>query len=135
MEVLGGYKMKVIAILSVDEDVLNEVKEGDETTIDKVVSEFEWLHDSGITLDECHDLENSDIDNVTDEYQLLIWNKGKGEYSPVGRCQKTIEQCKQLAEVYLLYLSIADPHVYDLENHKICRRKIYTVYGNRIEAE
>lgn len=135
MEVLGGYKMKVIAILSVDEDVLNEVKEGDETTIDKVVSEFEWLHDSGITLDECHDLENSDIDNVTDEYQLLIWNKGKGEYSPVGRCQKTLEQCKQLAEVYLLYLSIADPHVYDLDNHKICRRKIYTVYGNRIEAE
>lgn len=127
--------MKVIAILSVDEDVLNEVKEGDETTIDKVVSEFEWLHDSGITLDECHDLENSDIDNVTDEYQLLIWNKGKGEYSPVGRCQKTLEQCKQLAEVYLLYLSIADPHVYDLDNHKICRRKIYTVYGNRIEAE
>ena len=37
--------MKVIAILSVDEDVLNEVKEGDETT--KVVSEFAWLHDSG----------------------------------------------------------------------------------------
>lgn len=32
--------MKVIAILSVDEDVLNEVKEGEETTIDKVVSEF-----------------------------------------------------------------------------------------------
>lgn len=127
--------MKVIAILSVDEDVLNEVKEGDETTIDKVVSEFEWLHDSGITLDECHDLENSDIDNVTDEYQLLIWNKGKGEYSPVGRCQKTLEQCKQLAEVYLLYLSIADPHVYDLDNHKICRRKIYTVYGDRTEAE
>ena len=48
--------MKVIAILSVDEDVLNEVKEGDETT--KVVSEFAWLHDSGIILDECHDLEN-----------------------------------------------------------------------------
>lgn len=91
--------MKVIAILSVDEDVLNEVKEGDETT--KVVSEFAWLHDSGIILDECHDLENSDIDNVTDEYQLLIWNKEKEEYSPVGQCQKTLEQCKQLAEVYL----------------------------------
>lgn len=44
--------MKVIAILSVDEDVLNEVKEGEETTIDKVVSEFAWLHDSGIILDE-----------------------------------------------------------------------------------
>lgn len=93
--------MKVIAILSVDEDVLNEVKEGEETTIDKVVSEFAWLHDSGIILDECHDLENSDIDNVTDEYQLLIWNKEKEEYSPVGQCQKTLEQCKQLAEVYL----------------------------------
>ena len=66
--------MKVIAILSVDEDVLNEVKEGDETT--KVVSEFAWLHDSGIILDECQHLENSDIDNVTDEYQL-IWNKEK----------------------------------------------------------
>ena len=117
--------MKVIAILSVDEDVLNEVKEGDETIINKVVSEFAWLHDSGITLDECHDLENSDIDNVT-------WNKRKEEYSPVGQCQKTLEQCKQLAEVYL---SIADPHVYDLDNHKICRRKIYTVYGNRTEAE
>ena len=124
--------MKVIAILSVDEDVLNEVKEGDETIINKVVSEFAWLHDSGITLNECHDLENSDIDNVTDEYQLFIWNKRKEEYSPVGRCQKTLEQCKQLAEVCL---SIADPHVYDLDNHKICRRKIYTVYGNRIEAE
>ena len=124
--------MKVIAILSVDEDVLNEVKEGDETIINKVVSEFAWLHDSGITLDECHDLENSDIDNVTDEYQLLIWNKRKEEYSPVGQCQKTLEQCKQLAEIYL---SIADPHVYDLDNHKICRRKIYTVYGNRTEAE
>ena len=73
--------MKVIAILSVDEDVLNEVKEGEETTIDKVVSEFAWLHDSGIILDECHDLENSDIDNVTDEYQLLIWNKEKEEYA------------------------------------------------------
>lgn len=124
--------MKVIAILSVDEDVLNEVKEGDETIINKVVSEFAWLHDSGITLDECHDLENSDIDNVTDEYQLFIWNKRKEEYSPVGQCQKTLEQCKQLAEVYL---SIADPHVYDLDNHKICRRKIYTVYANRTEAE
>lgn len=124
--------MKVIAILSVDEDVLNEVKEGEETTIDKVVSKFAWLHDSGIILDECHDLENSDIDNVTDEYQLLIWNKEKEEYSPVGQCQKTLEQCKQLAEVYL---SIANPHVYDLAKHKICRRKIYTLYGDRTEAE
>lgn len=124
--------MKVIAILSVDEDVLNEVKEGEETTIDKVVSEFAWLHDSDIILDECHDLENSDIDNVTDEYQLLIWNKEKEEYSPVGQCQKTLEQCKQLAEVYL---SIANPHVYDLAKHKICRRKIYTLYGDRTEAE
>lgn len=35
--------MKVIAILSVDEDVLNEVKEGEETTIDKVVSEFAYI--------------------------------------------------------------------------------------------
>ena len=89
-------------------------------------------HDSGIILDECHDLENSDINNVTDQYQFLIWNKEKEEYSPVGQCQKTLEQCKQLAEVYL---SIANPHVYDLAKHKIFRRKIYTLYGDRTEAE
>ena len=72
--------MKVIAILSVDEDVLNEVKEGEETTIDKVVSEFAWLHDSGIILDECHDLENSDIDNVTGirkKKNIVLWGNVK----------------------------------------------------------
>ena len=124
--------MKVIAILSVDEDVLNEVKEGEETTIDKVVSEFAWLHDSGIILDECHDLENSDIDNVTDEYQLLIWNKEKEEYSPVGQCQKTLEQWAAVADTVIGGRILPKPKSICftiIHNKKQANYSIINIYG------
>ena len=53
--------MKIIALCSVDENVLRSTLElGEKDTIDadSVTSEFGWLNDSGLVLDACHETRN-----------------------------------------------------------------------------
>lgn len=59
--------MKIIALCSVDENVLRSTLElGEKDTIDAdtVTSEFGWLNDSGIVLDACHETKN--VEEVTE---------------------------------------------------------------------
>lgn len=66
--------MKIIALCSVDESVLRSTLDlGEKDTIDAdtVTSEFGWLNDSGIVLNECH--ETKKVEEVT-EYWGFIWN-------------------------------------------------------------
>lgn len=59
--------MKIIALCSVDESVLRStlgLGEKDTIDADTVTSEFGWLNDSGIVLNECH--ETKKVEKVTE---------------------------------------------------------------------
>lgn len=75
--------MKIIALCSVDESVLRSTLDlGEKDTIDAdtVTSEFGWLNDSGIVLNECH--ETKKVEEVT-EYWGFIWNLKREKYVPI----------------------------------------------------
>lgn len=97
--------MKIIAFCSVDESVLRSTLELDEKeTIDAdtVTSEFGWLNDSGIVLDECH--ETKKVEEVT-EYWGFIWNLRREKYVPITIPCNNIDYCKSLMKAYSRFLT------------------------------
>lgn len=120
--------MKIIALCSVDESVLRSTLDlGEKNTIDAdtVTSEFGWLNDSGIVLNECH--ETKKVEEVT-EYWGFIWNLKREKYVPITIPCSNIDYCKSLMKAYSRFFT--DSPIYDINKILICKRKVYNAYGN-----
>mgnify|MGYP000003286484 FL=1 len=120
--------MKIIALCSVDESVLRSTLElGEKNTIDAdtVTSEFGWLNDSGIVLDEFH--ETKKVEKVT-EYWGFIWNLKREKYVPITIPCSNVDYCRSLMEAYSRFLT--NSPIYDVNRTLICKRKVYKAYGD-----
>lgn len=120
--------MKIIALCSVDESVLRSTLElGEKNTIDAdtVTSEFGWLNDSGIVLDEFH--ETKKVEKVT-EYWGFIWNLKREKYVPITIPCSNVDYCRSLMEAYSRFLT--NSSIYDVNRTLICKRKVYKAYGD-----
>lgn len=63
--------MKIMAICDIDEDKIKNVSIHETEIIDKVVNEFGWLAESGITLDTCKEINSVSSE---DTYQAFMWD-------------------------------------------------------------
>lgn len=82
--------MKVLAICDIDEEVLKKTRMNDleenveeETVLDSFRSEFAWMHDSGVSLEQSHEVTGDSL-TMCKEYQIFLWRKDKECYVPVG---------------------------------------------------
>ena len=120
--------MKIIALCSVDESVLRSTLElGEKNTIDAdtVTSEFGWLNDSGIVLDEFH--ETKKVEKVT-EYWGFIWNLKREKYVPITIPCCNVDYYRSLMVAYSRFLT--NSPIYDVNRTLICKRKVYKAYGD-----
>lgn len=122
--------MKVLAICDVDEDKIKNVSIHETEIIDKVVNEFGWLSESGITLDGC-----KEINKVTSQetYQAFVWDITKNKYVPIGRSYLTKIICKARLEENIVNGWI--PYWLDTSKCKICKCDTYTVIGEYEDVE
>ncbi len=120
--------MKIIALCSVDENVLRSTLElGEKDTIDAntVTSEFGWMNDSGIVLDECHETKKVE---ETMEYWGFIWNLRREKYVQITIPCSNVDYCRSLMEAYSRFLT--NSPIYDTNRTLICKRKVYKAYGD-----
>lgn len=115
--------MKILAICDVDEDKIKNVSIHETEIIDKVVNEFGWLSESGITLDGC-----KEINKVTSQetYQAFIWDELKEKYVPFNRSAPTKYACEKRIENNL-EREWAFPSSYNFNKIKICKQTTYSI--------
>ena len=107
--------MKIIALCSVDENVLRSTLElGEKDTID-----------ADIVLDACHETKN--VEEVT-EYWGFIWNLKREKYVPITIPCSNVDYCRSLMEAYSRFLT--NSPIYDANRTLICKRKVYNAYGD-----
>lgn len=122
--------MKILAICDVDEDKIKNVSIHETEIIDKVVNEFGWLSESGITLDGC-----KEINKVTSQetYQAFMWDITKNKYVPTGKSYLSKRICKARLEENIVNGWV--PYWLDTSKYKICRCCTYTVVEKYEDVE
>lgn len=122
--------MKILAICDVDEDKIKNVSIHETEIIDKVVNEFGWLSESGITLDGC-----KEINKVTSQetYQEFMWDITKNKYVPTGKSYLSKRICKARLEENIVNGWV--PYWLDTSKYKICRCCTYTVIEKYEDVE
>lgn len=92
--------MKVIAICTIDEEILKnsrmdvfEENVEEETVLDSFQSEFGWLHDSGISMEHCYEIDAETL-STCKMYQIFLWRKDKECYVPIGNPLTSKILCK-----------------------------------------
>lgn len=118
--------MHIVALCTVYEDDLlaqRDLSEG-ETFVDAAAAEFSWLHDSGIVLDECHEITNNE---VSAEYQAFIWNTDKQQFEPIGRSVGNMLLCQNRYKEKVKMNNF--PKGCDPSKYKFCKRNVYTSFG------
>ena len=89
--------MRVLAICNINEEILKKSRMEDleevedETVLDLFRSEFAWMHDSGVSLEQSHEITD---DSLTKEYQIFLWRKDKECYVPVGNSMHFESLCR-----------------------------------------
>lgn len=93
--------MKAIAICNIYEDALKQIRMDDlgtenveeETILDSFQSEFSWLHDSGISMEQCYEIDAKSLSTFT-MYQVFLWCKDRECYVPIGNPLTSKILCK-----------------------------------------
>lgn len=122
--------MKILAICDVDEDKIKNVSIHETEIIDKVVNEFGWLAESGITLDGCKEMNKL---TSQETYQEFMWDITKNKYVPTGKSYLSKRICKARLEENIVNGWV--PYWLDTSKYKICRCCTYTVIEKYEDVE